>query len=132
MTIRKNIRKIFEFRDTIVCIYIYIFIRTKLWSSLHACCGNLIVSGRGLFGGGRLFGRRRFSSGKCRSVSFCGSRVFWSRLCFPWPKIYERRFRGGEFTVRTVAVDRTTTPPSRQLFVITLRVSIHLGRFKAT
>lgn len=91
-------------------IYIYFgFIRTKLSSSLFARWKFDSLAVRVVDEGleGEVEGSARFSSGKCRSVSFQfahrrGSRLFWES-CFPWPKIYERRstFQGRRIYARS-------------------------------
>lgn len=123
-------------------------IYTKLSSSLFACWKFDSLAVRGLSVGleGEVEGGARFSSGKCRSVSFqfahCrGSRLF-RESSFPLAQDLRasvhvsgaanlraepgvvRRSKGGE----RLCVD---WPPPRQLFVITLRVSIHRGRFRS-
>lgn len=129
-----------NFETARIYIYIYIsfgFIRTKLSSSLFACWKFDSLAARGLSVGFEVEGSARFSSGKCRSVSFqfahCrGSRLFWESS-FPWPPRFTSvgpRFRGGEFTrgarrrLRELSLDRP--PPSRQLFVV------HITRVHST
>lgn len=124
-------------------IYIYIYLSVLLgrnFRHLYSPAGNLIVSRRGVcrsVSRGEVEESARFSSGKCRSVSFqfahCrGSRLFWESS-FPWPPRFTSvgpRFRGGEFTrgtrrrLRELSLDRP--PPPRQLFVV------HITRVHST
>lgn len=106
----KNSWNIRHWRISRQHVYIYISVLLgRNFRHLYSPAGNLIVSRWGLSVGleGEVERSARFSSGKCRSVSFQfahrrGSRLFWES-CFPWPKIYEHRstFQGRRIYARS-------------------------------